>query len=91
LFGRAGFFAPSQPPVAPYLLKGGSDMVAVPGKTVGPPAPEEVLVADARARLTPAEMVGRKLLGLLRGAPVADSQVRAGGPLARGRKGGPDA
>lgn len=56
--------------------------------TVSVPAaverPEEVLVADTRAGLTPSEMVGRKLMRLLRGGSVADSHVRFGGPLARG-------
>jgi hypothetical protein len=47
-----------------------------------PEEPEEVLVADVRAGLTPADMVECKLLHLLRGAAVAGSQVRMGG---RGR------
>lgn len=46
--------------------------------------PEEVLVADTRAGLAPSDMVQRKLIHLLRGASVADSHVRLGGPLARG-------
>jgi len=37
---------------------------------------EEVLVPDARAGLTPSDMVERKLLHLLRGSAVAGSQVR---------------
>ncbi len=47
--------------------------------------PDEVLVADARSGLTLSEMVGRKLVRLLGGGSVADSHVRTGGPLARGR------
>jgi hypothetical protein len=57
-------------------------------ETASPPAalerPEEVLVADTRAGLTPSDMVRRKLIHLLRGASVADSHVRREGPLARG-------
>jgi hypothetical protein len=42
-----------------------------------PPRPngEEVLVVDSRARLTPAQMVERKLIGLLRGGPLPVSQM----------------
>ncbi len=47
--------------------------------------PDEVLVADVRSGLTPSDMVERKLIRLLHGGPVADSHVRTGGPLARGR------
>ena len=36
---------------------------------------EEVLVADARAGMTPAQMVERKLVGLLRGATLPVSQM----------------
>jgi hypothetical protein len=44
----------------------------------------EVLIADARAGLTPAEMVERKLLDLLKGTAVPLSQIRLMG-LRRGR------
>jgi hypothetical protein len=37
---------------------------------------EEVLVADPRAALTPAQMVEQKLVSLLEGRPVPVSQVR---------------
>jgi hypothetical protein len=46
--------------------------------------PEEVLVADSRAGLTPSDMVERKLLYLLRGASVAGSHTRMPGPRVRG-------
>jgi hypothetical protein len=46
--------------------------------------PEEVLIADVRSGLSPADMVERKLQDLLRGSPVAGSHVRMGGPRARG-------
>ncbi len=50
-----------------------------------PPAqPEEVLVADSRAGLTPSDMVERKLLYLLRGASVAGSHVHAASRRPRG-------
>jgi hypothetical protein len=44
---------------------------------------EEVLIADARAGLTPSDMVERKLRQLLRGAAVAGSHLRM--ELSRGR------
>jgi hypothetical protein len=50
-----------------------------------PGQPEEVLIADARAGLTPADMVERKLLFLLRGASVAGSHLCMGGPSVRGK------
>jgi hypothetical protein len=49
-----------------------------------PEEPEEVLVADIRAGMTPTDMVERKLVYLLRGAAVAASHVRMGGPRGRG-------
>jgi hypothetical protein len=52
-----------------------------------PGQPEEVLVADARNGLTPADMVERKLLFLLRGASVAGSHLSMGG-AERPRQGG---
>jgi hypothetical protein len=39
----------------------------------------ESLVADARSGLTPADMVERKLVAILRGAPVASSLIRKKG------------
>jgi hypothetical protein len=44
---------------------------------------DEVLVADARAGLTPTDMVERKLMRLLHGASVAGSHLRMGGSRAR--------
>ncbi len=41
-------------------------------------APEECLVADARAGLTPAQLVERKLVALLKSDPLPLSQVMAG-------------
>jgi hypothetical protein len=46
---------------------------------------DESLIADARAGLTPNDMVEQKLLRLLRGASVASSHVRFVGDRARGR------
>lgn len=37
--------------------------------------PEEVLIRDARAGLSPSQMVERKLLSLLNGRPLPASQV----------------
>ncbi len=47
--------------------------------------PDEVLVADVRAGLTPSDLVERKLMGLLHGAAVAGSHVRMAGLRVRGR------
>lgn len=44
--------------------------------------PEEVLVADNRSGVTPAELIERKLVYALHGAPVAGSHVRMGGARA---------
>src|SRR5205085_12030325 len=64
--------------------------LARPG-VLGPSAPgesEELLIADTRAGLTPADVLESKLLYLLRGAPVAGSHVRMGAPRVRGRAAG---
>jgi peptidylprolyl isomerase len=60
-----------------------------PGTATGG-GPDESLVADARAGLTPADMVERALQHRLRGGPVAASHLRAGAARERGRhrKGG---
>jgi len=42
--------------------------------------PEEVLIVDDRARLTPSDMVERKLSRLLRGASMASSHMQRRGP-----------
>ena len=39
---------------------------------------EEVLIPDSRARLTPAQMVERKLVSLLRSVPLPVSQLQGG-------------
>jgi hypothetical protein len=39
--------------------------------------PQEILVTDARAGLTPAQMVERRLVALLGNAPVPLSQLQA--------------
>jgi hypothetical protein len=51
-------------------------------------APEETLVADSRAGMTPAQMVERKLAGLLKANPraISHAQLRAG-TLRRGAAG----
>ena len=41
-------------------------------------ATKEVLVADSRARLTPAQMVEHKLVSLLQRAPLLVSSLQAG-------------
>ncbi len=46
---------------------------------------EEVLVADVRARLTPADMVDRKFENLLRRHPRAAGDLRLDVPRDRGR------
>ena len=43
-------------------------------------ASEEALVTDARAGLTPAQMVERKLVSLLHSAPLPVSQLQTVGP-----------
>ncbi len=62
-----------------HALEPGRDRAGPPGPT-GEPAEtaEESLVADARAGLTPAQMVERKLVSLLRTNPLLVSQVMAG-------------
>ena len=49
-----------------------------------PEHPEEALVADARAGLTPSDMIEHRLQLLLRGAPMAGSQAQRGGARVRG-------
>jgi hypothetical protein len=44
-----------------------------------PGPPDELLVADARAGMTPADMVERRVLDMLRVAPGTESNVRLGG------------
>jgi hypothetical protein len=47
-----------------------------------PPTPagsEEVMVADVRAGLTPAQMVERKLVSLLKATPLPMSRLQATG------------
>jgi hypothetical protein len=46
---------------------------------------DEALIADARAALTPAEMVERKLLCVLKGGSLPVSHVRLPGLPPRGR------
>jgi hypothetical protein len=46
---------------------------------------EESLIADARAHLTPAQMVERKLVSLLKANPLPVSQVMAGSRTFRRR------
>jgi hypothetical protein len=57
-----------------YQQGAASFLAEAPGPA-GPGQAEEVLIADARAGLTPSDMVERKLLYLLRGVPVAGSHV----------------
>jgi len=54
----------------------GTDRAGPPGATLE--MVEEALIADARAGLTPAQMVERKLQSLLKTNPVPMSQVTAG-------------
>lgn len=54
-----------------------------PPETLRPAAPgqpDEVLIADARAGLTPSDMVDRKLLYMLRSPGGTRGQMRLGGP-----------
>jgi hypothetical protein len=48
---------------------------AVVGRVPATPIVDEVLIADARAALRPAEMVERKLLSLLRSVPMPVSML----------------
>jgi hypothetical protein len=52
------------------------DPAGPPG--LAPGALEETLVTDARAGLTPAQLVERKLVALLKTNPLPISHVRAG-------------
>ena len=45
-----------------------------------PAQPEETLVTDPRARLTPAQMVERKLVALLQSVPLPISRLEKAGP-----------
>lgn len=50
----------------------------------GPPEEsEESLVSDARGGLSPAQMVERKLVSMLRSAPLPVSRMQAAGTLRR--------
>jgi hypothetical protein len=57
------------------------DKVTVPSTTPRPQqhaaANEEVLVPDARGQLTPAQMVERKLVSMLRASPVLVSHLQS--------------
>ena len=64
-----------------------------PAANVAPPVrgPDEVLVIDSRGTLTPAQMVERKLLALLRaGNPGLYAQAAGGRHDQRRTRGGPD-
>lgn len=60
--------------------------VSFPSLDETPAVPEEALIVDTRAGVTPAEFVERKLIGLLKSnpLPISHSQVLTTG-LARGR------
>lgn len=47
------------------------------GQQPDPPPCEEAMVADARAGLTPAQMVERKLVSLLKATPLPMSRLQA--------------
>jgi hypothetical protein len=53
--------------------------------TLAPGSVEEDLVEDARAGLTPAQMVERKLVSLLKSNPLPVSQLMAGQQSIRAR------
>ena len=48
---------------------------ASPGPVTSVAAPEETLVADARATLTPSQLVEQKLIHVLKASPVMASQL----------------
>jgi hypothetical protein len=53
---------------------------------LSPPCSEESLIADTRAGLTPAELVERKLVSLLKSNPLPVSHVQLrSGSMSRGR------
>jgi hypothetical protein len=54
-----------------------SSSVALPVKDVSLFTSEEALVCDARAGMTPAQMVEQKLLALLKGGPLLVSQTQS--------------
>ena len=55
----------------------GDDNSVLPLSPSAPaPAPRESLVRDARAGLTPAQLVERKLASLLRGTPLPVSRLQ---------------
>ena len=59
-----------------------NDTSRFPASTVDVPAPvsEESLVHDARAGLTPAQMVEQKLVSLLQSAQLPLSRMEGSGP-----------
>jgi len=67
-------------PASPGAL---SDVAAVQDSQ--PEPLEESLVADARAGLTPAQMVERKLVALLKSNPLPVSHMMAGSRALRAR------
>jgi hypothetical protein len=68
----------------PHLQAGQRTPRAAPSPPLSDGA-EEVLVADVRAGLTPADMVERKLVSGLNGAPVGISHMHTVVPGVRGR------
>ena len=49
------------------------------GQQTAPAVTEEVMVADVRAGLTPAQMVERKLVSLLKATPLPMSRLQTTG------------
>ena len=69
-------------PIPPGIDPNGS---ALPTSAAAQDGVDEALIADARAALTPAEMVERKLLCVLKGGSLPVSHVRLPGLPPRGR------
>jgi len=66
------------PPVAAVGRELPDSAISYPrplSRKASPEQPEEALVADARAGLTPAQMVERRLMGMLRTVPLPVSQI----------------
>src|SRR5262249_14075012 len=76
---RHTMLAQREPLVTP-LRRGADGLLSSEETVVSPAAAQECLVADARAALTPAEMVERKLISLLKNNALAVSQVQMRAP-----------
>jgi len=86
--GSRAFSALGGVPPSPALTRPASEDVSIalaPEEPVAPETQEEALVADSRASLTPAQMVERKLVSLLKSNPLPVSHLKTGARSLRSR------